>query len=150
MIKVFPIDFLGRDAMLQPKNPELFNLAVEFCKKELLPQEDGLPLNLAHFEKVWVAAEVDESGKPVSVCGITGWRYKPDIPLFRTINAAATTKLHHRLHNYFADNGCIGAEVFIHISGKESPEQRCANWENELLAAGAKPADRLSVIVAPK
>ena len=154
-IKVFPIDFLGKDALLQPKDAQLHDMALEFCRKELVQDEN---FNLARFNKAWVAAEVGDDGKPTEILGITGYVYRIDIPVFRALNAAATAKLHQRLHTFFADNGCLGTidgsveptEVFIHLSSKETPEQRCANWSEELMAAGAVPADRFIVKVAPK
>ena len=153
-VKVFPIDFIGQGALLQPKDEQLHAMALDFCKRELV----GGEVNLSKFNRVWVAAEVDEGGKPIEILGITGWVYRVDIPVFRALNSAATAKLHQRLHTYFADQGCLGTmdgsvettEVFIHLSSKETPEQRCANWSEELAAAGAVPADRFIVKVAAK
>ena len=154
-VKVFPIDFLGQGAFLQPKDAQLHDMALEFCRKEL---QDGDKVNLSKLNKVWVAAETDENGVPLEIIGISGWCYRIDIPVFRALNSAATAKLHQRLHTYFADNGCTGTmdgnveatEVFIHLSSKETPEQRCANWDQELVAAAAVPADRYLVKVAAK
>lgn len=145
MIKVFPLDFLGQGALLQPKDPWLHDLAVDYCARELASD-----VNLATFAKVFIAAEIDDSGKPMKVEGITGYGLRPDISLFRTTSDAATVKLHHRWHTFFADNGAIGEEVFIHISEKDTPEQRCANWDKELKAANAVPADRYLVRVEAK
>lgn len=144
-IRVFPIDFLGQWPLLEPKDRNLHDLAVEYCARELSEE-----LNFAKLNKVWVTAVVDENGKPIEVTGITGYVLKADIPVFRVSgnNAVRSTKmLEDRLHAYFADQGMLGQEVFLHISSKETPEQRCPNWEQSLIDAGATPADRLSVIV---
>lgn len=142
MIKVFPLDFLGQGALLQPKNEKLHDMAIEYCNRELAAEVD-----LSKFAKVFVAAEVDESGAPVKVTGITGYGMRPDISLFRATSDAATVKLHHRWHTFFADNGCLDEEVLIHLSGKDTPEQRCSKWDKELEAAKAIPADRYLVKV---
>jgi hypothetical protein len=141
MIKIFPLDFLGQGALLQPKDGRLHDLAIDFCAKQLTEE-----VNLSQFGKVFIAAETD-NGTPVAVEGITGYAMRPDISLFRAISARATAKLHHRWHTFFADNGILGSDVFIHLSNKETPEQRCANWNNELMAALAIPADRFLVKV---
>ena len=136
MIKVFPLDFMGQGALLQPKDQKLHDMAVDFCTKELADE-----VNLSTYSKVFIAADEDH------VEGITGYTMRPDISLYRTISARANAKLHHRWHTYFADNGILGYEVLLHISGKDSPEQRCVNWEQELKAAKAVPADRYLIKV---
>lgn len=143
MIKVFPLDFFPpNQALIQPKDQHLHDLAVEFCLREV-----NTEINLSNYEKVYVAAEVDETQKPVKVEGVSGYVWRPDICLYRAISARATAKLHYRWHTYFADKGILGQQVLIHLDGKETPEQRCANWNNELMAAKAVPADRFLVEV---
>jgi hypothetical protein len=144
-IQVFPLDFMGQAPLWEPKDRNLHDLAIEYCKRELADE-----INFVKLNKVWVTAVVDEAGKPIEVTGITGYVLKVDIPVFRVSgnNAVRSTKmLEDRLHAHFADQGMIGQEVFLHISSKENPEQRCPNWEQSLIDAGATPADRLSVIV---
>jgi len=144
-IQVFPIDFMGQWPLLEPKDQELHDLAIKYCEKELAE-----PINFTKLAKVWVTAVVDAVGKPTEVTGITGYVLKADVPVFRVSGANAirsTQMLQERLHAFFADQGMIGQEVFLHISSKETPEQRCPNWEQSLIDAGATPADRLSVIV---
>src|ERR1051325_7820114 len=99
MIKVFPLDFLGQGALLQPKDSHLHDLAIDFCSREVAGD-----VNLSQFGKVFIAAET-ERDHPVKVEGITGYVMRPDISLFRAISARATAKLHHRWHSFFADNG---------------------------------------------
>ena len=144
-IEVIPIDFMGQPPLYEPKERELFDMAIEYCNRELAEQFDFVNLN-----KVWVSVICDDEGKPQEVIGITGTVLKADIPIFRVSgpNAKRATKmLEQRLHSYFADQGMRGHEVFLHISSKETPEQKCPAWEESLLAAKAVPADRFSVIV---
>lgn len=144
-IKIFPLDFLGQGALLQPKDHQLHDLAVDFCAREVVGD-----VNLVKFAKVFISAEVDESERPINVEGVTGHIWRPDISLYRATTARATAKLHHRWHTYFADQGLLGEEVFIHLNSKDTPEQRCTNWNNELMAAQAIPADRYLVKVRAK
>lgn len=143
MIRIFPLDFLGQGALLQPKNQQLHDLAVSYCAKELTEE-----VNLSQFGKVFIAAETQDE-TPVSVHGISGFVWRPDIALFRATCDAATVKLHRRWHSHFADNGLLGNHVLLHLSSKDTAEQRCANWEQELIAAQAVAADRYLVKVRP-
>jgi hypothetical protein len=139
-IKIVPLDFMGQGACLQPVNQKLHDLTVAYCREEL---QNGEQLNLSLLNKVFVAVELDEHEAPVKVHGISGVQMRVDIPLFRATHSLATTKLHQRLHSYLADQGILGQEVFIHLSSKELPEQRCEGWEAEVEAAQLTPADRL-------
>ena len=143
-IEVYPLDFQGQGALLEPVDRKLHDLAVEYCAREL---EGGDQLNLARFAKVWVAVEI-ENGEYQAVHGITGYMMRIDLPVFRVsgVNAVRATKmLADRLHAYFQDQGARGHELFIHISSKERPEQRCTRWQESLAAEGAVPADRLAI-----
>lgn len=140
---------MGVAPLYEPKDRNLFDAAQEYCKRELAEQFDFVRLN-----KVYVAVgnPVFKDGLYVSgeICGITGYVLKPDIPVFRVSgdNAARATKmLTDRYHSHFADLGWRGCEVFIHLSHKETPAQRCAKWDESLVATGATPADRYSVTV---
>jgi hypothetical protein len=141
VISILPMDFLGQGAMLEPADAKLHDLAVDYCSREL---QDGKDLNLAKFTKAWV---VLDDGMPV---GISGFVWKIDIPVFRTTGKKVdiiTHKLIERMRSYFQDNGARGTEVFLHISSKERPEQRCEKWQESLALVGAVPADRYSVKV---
>lgn len=143
-IEVIPLDFLGQGALLEPADRELHDMAVEYCAREL---EGGDKLNLSKFAKVWLAVEMAD-GKYKEVVGITGYVMRIDLPVFRVSgpNAVRATKmLADRLHAFFQDQGARGHELFIHISSKERPEQRCERWEESLAAEGATPADRLAI-----
>lgn len=148
-IDVFPIDFMGAPPLYEPKDRALFDAAISYCERELAETPDFVRLN-----KIWVAVgnPVFEDGKFVSgeICGISGYVLKPDIPIFRVSgdNAARATKmLTDRYHAFFADQGLRGQEVFIHLSGKETPAQRCQKWTESLKATAAVPADRYAVTV---
>lgn len=144
-IQVFPIDFMGQAPLWEPKDRHLHDLAVEYCARELAEQ-----INFVKLNKVWVTAIIDEAGNPTEITGITGYVMKLDVPVFRVSGEFAvrsTKMLEERLHAFFADQGWRGTEVFLHISSKETPEQRCEKWEQSLVDAKANPADRYSVIV---
>ena len=145
-IQVIPLDFLGQGALLEPADRKLHDLAVDYCCREL---QNGEQINLAKFSKVWVAVEV-EDGQYVQVVGITGYVWRIDLPIFRVSGAnavRATKMLADRLHSFFQDQGARGQELFIHISGKERPEQRCEKWQESLAAEGATPADRFAITI---
>lgn len=140
-IEILPIDFHGQGALLEPVDHELHDKAVSYCAEQLA---GGDQLNLSRFNKVWVALADGE------VCGISGFVWRIDVPVFRVSGdhaVRATTWLTERMRAFFQDQGARGQEVFIHISGKETPEQRCQKWQESLDAVGAVPADRFSVKV---
>jgi len=136
MTSILPIDFLQKDGFFQPKDRELHDLAVEFAAREIVGET-----NLTRFNKVWVSLEDG------ACTGIAGYVVRADVPMFRTTTARATTLMARRLNDFFADQGLRGQEVLLHLSSKEAPEQRCANWQAELEAAGAVPADRYTITV---
>lgn len=138
-ICILPIDFMGQGAMLQPVDVKLHDLAVEFCAKELAEH-----INFTRLTKVWAAVEM-EDGEYKQVIGITGYVLKIDVPVFRAAgpdSVKASALMIDRLRSYFTDNGSRGAEVFIHISSKETPVQKCDKWRNLLTYIQAEPADR--------
>jgi hypothetical protein len=144
-INVFPIDFMGQPPLWEPRDRRLHDLAIAYCQTELAEE-----INLTQLAKVWVATECNDNDKPEAVCGITGYVLRPDIPIFRVSGEhanRATKMLNDRLQAHFADQGWRGGEVFLHISSKERPEQRCENWQQSLKQAGAEPADRYKVRV---
>lgn len=143
-IEVIPLDFIGQGALLEPADPKLHDMAVEYCAREL---EGGDQLNLAKFQKCWVAV-VMENDQYQEIVGITGYVMRIDLPVFRVSGAnavRATKMLTDRLHAFFQDQGARGHELFIHISSKERPEQRCAKWQESLASQKATPADRLAI-----
>lgn len=144
MITVFPLHFLGQGACLQPENLKLHDLAVDYVNRELI---NGHEVNLSRLDQVFVAVEADKNDVPQVVHGITGANRRIDIPLFRSTHWEATTKLRNRLHAHLADKGYLGQEVFIHLSSKETPEQKCAGFDLEVATAGLVPADRYLVMV---
>lgn len=138
-IEVVPIDFCGQGALLEPVHPELHDLAVDYCTRELAGGKD---LNLARFSKCWIAIEGQ------NVVGFTGYVMRIDLPVFRVSgpnSIRATKMLCDRLRGFFQDQGARGQELFIHISSKERPEQRCSGWKEALHVVGATAADRYAV-----
>lgn len=139
-IDVSPLDFDRLDAdSVKPRDPELWAAAEAFMQREL-----DKPFDITRAAKVWAAHSEEE------VCGITAFQMVPDITHFRVAgpNAVRATKMMtDRLQAYFADQGLRNGYVFLHISSKERPEQRCTKWEDSLRAAGAIPADRFLVKV---
>ena len=133
---------MGQGALLEPADVRLHDMAVDYCAHNLANE-----VNLSKFNKVWVAVSM-RGEEYLEIIGITGWVWKPDVPMFRVTgkHAVKATKLmEQRLQAFFEDNGARGGEVFLHISSKETPEQRCPKWQESLKAAGAVPADRFSV-----
>lgn len=145
-IAVLPIDFIGQGALLEPVDAKLHDMAVDYCAREL---ENGRELNLSKFNKCWVVVEMNGDNY-AQIHGISGWVNRIDIPVFRVTGEnvdRSTLMLTDRMRAFFQDNGARGAEVFLHISSKERPEQRCQKWEQSLALVGAVPADRFSVKV---
>lgn len=146
-IAVLPIDFIGQGALLEPVDQKLHDMAVDYCAREL---QNGHELNLAKFAKCWVLVGI-EGDKYVEIFGITGYVMRIDLPVFRVTGSTdhRTDVLTHlmaeRLHSFFQDMGCRGQELFLHISSKERPEQRCEKWQESLALEGATSADRFSV-----
>lgn len=143
-IAVLPLDFLGQGALLEPVDRKLHDMAVDYCSREL---QGGSELNLAKFNKAWVAVSM-EGDEYVEILGITGFVWRIDLPVFRVTGTRAdrtTRLLAERLHCYFQDQGARGTELFLHISSRETPEQRCEKWQESLAIEGAVPADRFLV-----
>ena len=136
-MRIIPIDFLGQQgALLEPRDPKIHDLAVDFCAREVTRDVD-----LSKLQKVWIAEENGE------VFGVTGFVLKTDIPLIRATNANALRLMAERLNSYLADMGCRGQEALIHVSRREKPEQRCPEWDKVLQEWNAEAADRVSVKV---
>lgn len=137
MIEILPLDFVGQGALLEPKDRELHDKAIDFCNREIIT-----PVNFLHMAKTWVAIE---DGK---VLGVMGYVLRPDIPVIRSTDERALSMMAERLQAFFADQGWRGGEVFVHISKSERPEQRCAGWKNVLICEQkAVSADRFAIKV---
>lgn len=140
MIEIVPLDFMGQAPLLEPVDRKLHDSAVDYCNREL---QNGSEINLSKFSKVWVARDGEE------VVGIAGFVWRLDVPMFRATGtkvARVTEALAGRIRSHFQDAfGARGVEAFIHLSSKETPEQRCEKWQESLAKFGAVPADRFSV-----
>jgi hypothetical protein len=143
---VVPLDLRKNDeGVTVPVDNVLFTLVTEYCQANLAVQP-----KLTELAKTWAVVEYD-GDKIVSVTGLAAYGGSvPDIPVFRVTgeNAKRATKmLYDRMNGFFADNGMLGKFVFIFISEKETPEQRCEDWEDSLRAVGAIPAQRFAVVI---
>lgn len=136
MTRVYPLDFLGQGAMLTPADPELHDLAIDFCARELAEE-----VNLSQLNKVWLAKDEKQ------VLGIMGYVLKPDVPLMRATSVEALRLLAERYNAFLADNGARGKETFIYVSRREKPEQRCPGWDVVLREWQARVAQRVSITV---
>jgi len=119
-------------------------MAIDYCTREL---KDGKDLNIAKFAKCWVAVSM-EGEEYKEILGFMGFVWRIDLPVFRVTGDRTdrtTSLMAGRLHAFFQDQGARGTELFIHISSKERPEQRCGKWAESLAAEGAVPADRFAV-----
>ncbi len=144
MIQILPIDFMGVAPLLEPVDRKLHDMTVEYCSRELKGGED---LNLAKFNKVWVIVEM-EGEEYKEILGISAFVWRIDLPIFRVTGKRVdytTQMMIDRIRTYFTDNGARGTELLLHISSKETPEQKCEHWEESLAKAPAVPADRYSV-----
>lgn len=142
---VVPIDFRNSQNGLVPVDGNLYTLVIEYCKTALAEQ----PI-IEELAKTWAVVEY-EGEDIVSVTGLAAWGGDvPDIPIFRVTgeNAVRATKmLHDRLNAFFADRGARGRQVFLYLNEKETPEQRCPDYENSLKDVGAVPAQRMAVTI---
>lgn len=142
---IVPLDFRDSPNGLVPIDAHLFTLTGEYCKTALAEQP-----TLTELRKTW-AVVMYEGETITEVTGIFAWGGPvQDIPIFRMTgpNAKRATKLaQERLNGFFADQGLRGRQVFLYISDKEKPEQRCEAWESSLEDVGAVPAQRFAVTV---
>lgn len=142
---VVPIDFRNSPNGIVPVDGHLYTLVVEYCKTALAEQPKIEELN-----KTWAVVEY-EGENIVSVTGLAAWGGDvPDLPIFRVTgeNAKRATKmLYDRINSFFADRGARGRHIFLYISDKEAPEQRCEAWESSLSDVGAVPAQRYAVTI---
>lgn len=143
---VVPLDFKrNASGELIPADNHLFTLVSEYCKESLAEQPE-----LEKLAKTWAVVEMDGE-KIVGVSGLAAYAGNiPDVSIFRVTgdNAKrATQMLYDRLNGFFADNGMRGHQVFLYLNEKESPEQRCPQFEESLNEVGAVPAMRMAVTV---
>lgn len=142
---VVPIDFRNSSNGIVPVDVHLYTLVVEYCTTALAEQP-----KIEELAKTWAVVEY-EGEQVASVTGLAAWGGDvPDIPIFRVTgeNAVRATKmLYDRLNAFFADRGARGRQVFLYISEKETPEQRCESWESSLEDVGAVPAQRMAVTI---
>lgn len=120
----------------------LRDAAHEFCKRELTLSEGETEWNLGLFAKAWIETEDGE------VTGVSAILNRIDIAVYRCTTARGNAKMNQRLHSYLADQGLLGQDVFIQFSSGD-PAKMCANWDEEMNAAGAVPANRYMVKVKP-
>lgn len=134
-MSVHIIPFDQADSALQ-------DAAHEFCKRELTLPEGETEWNLGNRLKAWIDVE---DGK---VTGVASLINRIDIVDYRCTTARGNAKMNQRLHSYLADQGLLGQDVFIQFSSGD-PSKMCANWDEEMNAAGAVPANRYMVKVKP-
>jgi hypothetical protein len=132
-IEVLPLDFIGTGAMLEPADPKLHDLAVNYAQREL---KDGDKLNLTKFAKSWVGLK---DGVPF---GLMGYVLKADVPLFRATDVDVLRVMGERLNNFFSDNGARGREVLLYL-GDEPEAQRCPKWRDAIKEFGGKSGRRI-------
>jgi len=144
-LSVVPIDFVRCAEGSKPADQNLFDMVIAYCKENLREQP-----KLTDLAKTWAVVEFD-GDSIVAVHGVAAYGGNvPDIPVFRVTgeNAKrATQMLYDRMNGFFADNGMRGKQVFLYISDKEKPEQRCPAWEESIKDVGAIPAERFAVAV---
>lgn len=147
ILRVLPLEFI-RDfdrsgAVAIPKDAALHSLTCKFAEEAFIEQP-----NFAHgYARVWVAAEVDEEERPLSVQGVIGYQMTPDVTLLRALTPQALARLTSRLNSFYADNGARGSSVLVYVNPEEDPKQRCPDVDKTLKAWKATPAHRYQVRV---
>lgn len=144
-MNVVPVDFKNSPNGIVPVDAALYSRVIQYCQENLAE-----PPDMKTLAKTWAVVESGDNDEIVAVHGVTGTVNRPDIPVFRVTgenSKRATQMLYDRLNSYFADLGWRGHEVFIFISEKEKPEQRCAAWGESLNDIGAVPAERFAVTI---
>lgn len=138
-LRVVPIDFVQTPEGIQPRDPLVIEAAEDFCRRELAEQPD-----LKRLDKSWLAVELDGAGKLIRPLAISGYRFVPDIPLFRSIDVGATEAIAERISAYFSDQGFRGRDCFLYVAPPEAEpeESRCPNWDRFLGKYGAREANR--------
>lgn len=142
IIRAISLDFLRAAGYAHPADPELHRLAVQFAKDNLAEMPD-----FSNYNKVWVAAEVDQNERPVAVHGALGFTMRPDLTLARMLNPKAFAVLFKRAESFFSDNGGRGSEVLLRLNLEDSPETLCPHAADSLKAAKATPAHRWAIVV---
>jgi hypothetical protein len=144
-IRTVLVEFQNGPSGLEPRDPALYSQVIEYCHDEL-----AVVPELRNFLKSYAVVEFGEQEEILAIHGVACYGMRPDIGVFRVTGKfarRATKQLFDRLNAHFADNGWRGNEVFLFISDKETPEQRCPAWQESLKAVGAKPAQRFAVTV---
>lgn len=137
MKRVLPLEFRAQGGILFPADPHLHKLASEFCAAELSGE-----INFAAYQRIYVAAEMDDEGKPQRVTGIIEWTPRWDSSVVRFVDKESGEKLVERSRAFLEDQGARGFEVFIHIADREPKERRCPRWKSFLKAIQARKASR--------
>lgn len=131
--------------MKTPVDLEFFRLVDTFAKEQL-----SAPIQLGLAADIWAVCRMEDD-RPVEVLAIAGWQQAIDVFLFRTKPdpqaGKATKMLWQRINDFFNDKGCRGMDALLYISETETEEQRCPQWKQWLVAAGAKSAERQKVKV---
>ncbi len=138
-VHVFQLMWKAVGGALVPVDDALFQLAADYADKHVTSPK---PINFLDYKNAWFACEVDEAGKPVRGLGLLCLVLRPDFPVCRFTDNAATKKLVDRASDYLHDQGYRGAQVLVHIAKDEAPEERCPNYLDWMTAFGMKPADR--------
>lgn len=130
-IYIIPFDSASEDLKLA---------AHDFCYRELTLPEGETVWNLNDRLKAWI--EVEDG----TVTGVASIIRRIDIVDYRCTTARGNAKMNQRIHSYLADQGIMGQDVFIQFSSGD-PSKMCENWQEEMKAAGTRPANRYIVRV---
>lgn len=136
-VRTFTVDFADGEAV----NTALYNLAMDYCKKSMVPP---LP-DLRKMQRAFVSAKLDKSGKPVEVTGIAALATIIDLPLWSSNDKRSHLALIQRVNNYLADRGYTGHPVTVFVTA--DPKRKCKGWMEVLLSIQAEPANRYIVTV---
>lgn len=138
---VRPLHFEVVAGAMLPRDSELFELALDFCRRQLQGE-----ISFADYRDVLVVYKEDNRGNVSAVTGIACGALRYDVPVLRFLDAKSGKKLMERINDRLEDAGLEpGTELFVFVDEKEAEEQRCPAQRDWIEHWRAEPSKRLSV-----
>jgi hypothetical protein len=98
VVRSLHFDVLG--ARLVPRDGELHELALDFCRRELQGE-----IRFSDYRDVLVVCREDNQGNVLGVTGIACGSVKYDVPVLRFLDAKSGKKLMERINDRLQDAG---------------------------------------------
>ena len=138
---VRPLHFEVVAGAVLPRDRELCELAMDFCRRELQGE-----INFADYRDVLLVCREDDNGDVIGITGIACGALRYDVPVLRFLDAKSGKKLMERINDRLEDAGLEpGTELFVFVDEKEAEEQRCPAQRDWIEHWRAEPSKRLSV-----